>query len=89
MLLKTKVEIDSTPLNGLLTIGLIPHDGNTRLMMNNQTVHALTGKYFYDDRRQTYNGFKIIQDENCSLGEVVILVDYEYMKIAMSKDNME
>ena len=48
--------------------------------MNNNTVYALTGKYFYDDRIQTYRGFKIIQDEHLNVGEVIILVNYERMK---------
>lgn len=74
----TKISIDFTPLNTMLdSCDNIPYDGNTRLAMNNKTVYTLTGKYFYDDRRQTYYGFKIIQDEDLDIGEVIILVNIE------------
>lgn len=81
MRLDTNISIDFTSLNTMLDpCNNIPRDGNTRLAMNNNTVYALTGKYFYDDRIQTYHGFKIIQDEYLNVGEVIILVNYERMK---------
>ena len=78
---KTCISIDFTILdNTLESYDDIPRDGNTRLAMNDKTIYQLTGHHFYDDRRQTYYGFKIIQDEGLDVGEVIILVNYERMK---------
>lgn len=79
---KTFLSIDFTILNNTLeSYDDIPRDGNTRLAMNDRTICQLTGLHFYDDRLQTYYGFQIIQDEDLDIGEVVILVNYERMKI--------
>lgn len=80
MYLKTQVNVDFAPLDNLLDSMDIPRDGHTKLMMNNNTVRALTGKCFYDDRRQTYHGFEIIEGYDCGVGEVIVLVNYESMK---------
>ena len=73
--------IDFTILNNTLeSYDDIPRDGNTRLAMNDKTIYQLTGHHFYDDRRQTYYGFRIIQNEDLDIGEVIILVNYERMK---------
>ena len=78
---KTCISIDFTILdNTLESYDDIPRDGNTRLAMNDKTIYKLTGHHFYDDRRQTYYGFQIIQDEDLDIGEVIILVNYERMK---------
>lgn len=78
---KTYISIDFTILdNTLESYDDIPRDGNTRLAMNDKTIYKLTGHHFYDDRRQTYYGFQIIQDEDLDIGEVIILVNYERMK---------
>lgn len=75
---KTCISIDFTILdNTLKSYDDIPRDGNTRLAMNDKTIYKLTGHHFYDDRRQTYYGFQIIQDEDLEIGEVIILVNYE------------
>ena len=79
---KTCISIDFTILdNTLESYDDIPRDGNTRLAMNDKTIYKLTGHHFYDDRRQTYYGFQIIQDEDLDIGEVIILVNYERMKV--------
>lgn len=80
MRLPTNVLINFGSLDKMLEEFAIPRDGNTRLMMNDYTVHALTGKHFYDDRRQTYFGFQIIEGRECAVGEVVVLVNYEYFR---------
>ena len=77
----TNIYIDFTMLNNTLeSYDDIPRDGNTRLAMNDKTIYQLTGHHFYDDRRQTYCGFQIIQNEDLDIGEVIILVNYERMK---------
>lgn len=77
----TNICIDFTMLyNALESYDDIPRDGNTCLAMNDNTIYQLTGHHFYDDRHQTYYGFKIIQNEYLDIGEVVILVNYERMK---------
>ena len=80
MRLNTEIQIDFKILKDILLSGNVPHDGNTCLAMNDKTIYTLTGHHFYDDRRQTYYGFKIIQDENLDIGEVIILVNYESYK---------
>lgn len=77
MRLNTKIIIDFNDLNKMLEEHAIPHDGFSRLMMNDYTVHSLTGKHFYDDRRQSYYGFPIIECYDCAVGEVILLVNYE------------
>ena len=79
MFLKTQITIDFEPLNELIQSGRLPSDGNTRLMMNDNTVYALTGKHFLDDRLQTYHGIRIIENATCDIGEIVVLVNYEFM----------
>lgn len=81
MRLNTKIQIDFDLLNNVLMSKNIPRDGNTRLAMNDRTIYQLTGHHFYDDRLQTYYGFQIIQDEDLDIGEVIILVNYERMKV--------
>ena len=77
----TNICIDFTILdNTLESYDDIPRDGNTRLAMNDKTIYQLTGHHFYDDRRQMYYGFQIIQNEDLDIGEVIILVNYERMK---------
>jgi hypothetical protein len=80
MLLPTNIITDFQDLNTMLEEHNIPCDGHTKLAMNDYTVHALTGKHFYQDRRQTYYGFSIIEDSWCSVGEVIVLVNYEYFR---------
>lgn len=78
----TNICIDFTMLdNTLLLYDGIPRDGNTCLAMNDKTIYKLTGHHFYDDRRQMYYGFRIIQNEDLDIGEVIILVNYERMKV--------
>lgn len=77
----TNICIDFAILdNTLESYDDIPRDGNTRLAMNDKTIYQLTGHCFYDNRRQTYYGFQIIQNEDLDIGEVIILVNYERMK---------
>lgn len=45
----------------------------TRLLINNKTIYQLTGSYFHDDRKQTYQGIPFIQDETLEYGEVIVL----------------
>lgn len=80
MYLNTEIKIDFTPLNELIESHKLPRDGYTHFMMNDYTVHALTGKHFYDDRRQTYYGYEILEGRYCKVGEVVVLANYEKMK---------
>ena len=77
MQLDTNIEINFKELEKMLTEHAIPHDGHTKLAMNDYTVHVLTGKHFYDDRRQTYFGYPIIEDSWCRVGEIIVLVNYE------------
>ena len=92
MKLNTEIVVDFKPLDKLLSKHEIPRDGYSRLMMNDNTVYALTGKHFYDVRRQTYYGFEIVQNQECAVGEVIVLVDYERivrdaeLKAAMAAD---
>lgn len=79
MFLKTQINIDFEPLNELIQSGNLPTDANTRLMMNDTTVYALTGKHFYEDRMQSHHGFRIVENASCDVGEVIILVNYELM----------
>lgn len=79
MYLKTEIEVDFDPLDELIKSHKLPRDGYTHLMMNDYTVHALTGKHFYDDRLQTYYGYRIIEGRDCRVGEVVVLVNYDSM----------
>ena len=80
MILNTNIEINFEELDKMLTERAIPSDGHTRLAMNDYTVHALTGKHFWQDRRQTYYGYSIIEDSWCRVGEIVVLVNYEYFR---------
>ena len=77
MRLDTEIKINFNALDAMLTESTIPRDGTTHLMMNDNTVSCLTGKHFYDNRRQIYHGYPIIQNESCALGEVILLVNYE------------
>ena len=81
MRLPTNILINFEALNTMLNNPTIPRDGTTRLMMNDYTVHILTGKHFYDDRRQTYRGYPIIEGYDCAVGEVIVLVNYEKVGI--------
>lgn len=79
MRFNTQINIDFKNLEEMLMHRDIPRDGHTRLVMNDKTVYALTGKHFYDDRRQTYFGHPIIEDYSCDIGEIIILVNFEEM----------
>ena len=85
MRLDTNIKIDFSILDSILEEHAIPSDGHTRLAMNDYTVHALTGKHFWQDRRQTYFGYQIIEDSWCAVGEVIILVNYEYFREAKNE----
>jgi hypothetical protein len=80
MLLPTNITTNFQDLDAMLLDHAIPRDGHTKLAMNDYTVHTLTGKHFYENRRQTYYGYPIIEDSWCSVGEVVVLVNYEYFR---------
>lgn len=83
MRLNTEIVVDFKPLDKLLSAHEIPRDGYTRLMMSDDTIYALTGRHFCDDRSQTCYGFEIVQNNRCAAGEVVVLVDYERMTCDM------
>lgn len=77
MRLSTNISMDFNDLDAILADHTIPCDGFSRLMMNDYTVHCLTGKHFYEDRKQSYYGFPIIEEPWCAVGEVIVLVNYE------------
>lgn len=78
MILDTSISIDKSSLVRILEEEHLPY--GTRLMASDTTVSALTGKHFYDVRCQTFMGYPIIEDHNCALGEVIILVNYEHYR---------
>lgn len=86
MLLDTNIKIDFDELDKMLAEHSIPRDGHTKLAMNDYTVHVLTGKHFWQDRRRTYFGFEIIEDSWCKVGEIVVLVNYEYFREVKNGD---
>lgn len=47
------------------------------LSMNSQTVMELNGKSFSSIRKQTFDGFKIIEDRSLDFGEIKIFIESE------------